>query len=181
MKPKLLLSLLLAALLPMTASAQSGEGEFPDLFNTSAAYDMLAVFPQADKLAEDPFFTGTLGADTLFFDRAHRIDSVVRPSQLCNLYSLSGGSKDDPEQVVEFFASFDPESLPQKVRGAWIDEICSVRDELSYCLQRLAQAGYAQYWQEQVQPCLNNAIEQYRIDPEQLEVIHQEITRLAGG
>lgn len=114
MKPQLLLSLLLAALLPMTASAQSGEGEFPDLFNTSAAYDILAVFPQADKLAEDPFFTGTLGADTLFLDRAHRIDSVVRPSQLCNLYSLSGGSKDDPEQVVEFFASFDPESLPQK-------------------------------------------------------------------
>ena len=152
MKPQLLLPLLLAALLPMTASAQSGEGEFPDLFNTSAAYDMLAVFPQADKLAEDPFFTGTLGADTLFLDRAHRIDSVVRPSQLCNLYSLSGGSKDDPEQVVEFFASFDPESLPQKVRGAWIDEICSVRDELSYCLQRLAQAGYAQYWQEQVSP-----------------------------
>ena len=120
MKPQLLLSLLLAALLPMTASAQSGEGEFPDLFNTSAAYDILAVFPQADKLAEDPFFTGTLGADTLFLDRAHRIDSVVRPSQLCNLYSLSGGSKDDPEQVVEFFASFDPESLPQKVRGAWM-------------------------------------------------------------
>lgn len=55
MKPQLLLSLLLAALLPMTASAQSGEGEFPDLFNTSAAYDILAVFPQADKLAEDPF------------------------------------------------------------------------------------------------------------------------------
>lgn len=181
MKPQLLLSLLLAALLPMTASAQSGEGEFPDLFNTSAAYDMLAVFPQADKLAEDPFFTGTLGADTLFLDRAHRIDSVVRPSQLCNLYSLSRGSKDDPEQVVEFFASFDPESLPQKVRGAWIDEICSVRDELSYCLQRLAQAGYAQYWQEQVRPCLNNAIEQYRIAPEQLGAIHQEITRLAGG
>lgn len=181
MKPQLLLPLLLAALLPMTASAQSGEGEFPDLFNTSAAYDMLAVFPQADKLAEDPFFTGTLGADTLFLDRAHRIDSVVRPSQLCNLYSLSGGSKDDPEQVVEFFASFDPESLPQKVRGAWIDEICSVRDELSYCLQRLAQAGYAQYWQEQVRPCLNNAIEQYRIAPEQLGAIHQEITRLAGG
>lgn len=100
MKPQLLLPLLLAALLPMTASAQSGEGEFPDLFNTSAAYDILAVFPQADKLAEDPFFTGTLGADTLFLDRAHRIDSVVRPSQLCNLYSLSGGSKDDPEQVV---------------------------------------------------------------------------------
>ena len=139
MKPQLLLSLLLAALLPMTASAQSGEGEFPDLFNTSAAYDMLAVFPQADKLAEDPFFTGTLGADTLFLDRA------------------------------------------QKVRGAWIDEICSVRDELSYCLQRLAQAGYAQYWQEQVRPCLNNAIEQYRIAPEQLGAIHQEITRLAGG
>ena len=181
MKPQLLLPLLLAALLPMTASAQSGEGEFPDLFNTSAAYDILAVFPQADKLAEDPFFTGTLGADTLFLDRAHRIDSVVRPSQLCNLYSLSGGSKDDPEQVVEFFASFDPESLPQKVRGAWIDEICSVRDELSYCLQRLAQAGYAQYWQEQVRPCLNNAIEQYRIAPEQLGAIHQEITRLAGG
>ena len=152
MKPQLLLPLLLAALLPMTASAQSGEGEFPDLFNTSAAYDILAVFPQADKLAEDPFFTGTLGADTLFLDRAHRIDSVVRPSQLCNLYSLSGGSKDDPEQV-----------------------------ELSYCLQRLAQAGYAQYWQEQVRPCLNNAIEQYRIAPEQLGAIHQEITRLAGG
>lgn len=94
---------------------------------------------------------------------------------------MSGGSKDDPEQVVEFFASFDPESLPQKVRGAWIDEICSVRDELSYCLQRLAQAGYAQYWQEQVRPCLNNAIEQYRIAPEQLGAIHQEITRLAGG
>ena len=123
MKPQLLLPLLLAALLPMTASAQSGEGEFPDLFNTSAAYDMLAVFPQADKLAEDPFFTGTLGADTLFLDRAHRIDSVVRPSQLCNLYSLSGGSKDDPEQVVEFFASFDPESLPQKVLGAIHQEI----------------------------------------------------------
>ena len=174
MKPQLLLPLLLAALLPMTASAQSGEGEFPDLFNTSAAYDMLAVFPQADKLAEDPFFTGTLGADTLFLDRAHRIDSVVRPSQLCNLYSLSGGSKDDPEQVVEFFASFDPESLPQKVRGAWIDEICSVRDELSYCLQRLAQAGYAQYWQEQVRPCLNNAIEQYRIAPVGFEFVVQQ-------
>lgn len=180
MKPQLLLSLLLAALLPMTASAQSGEGEFPELFNTSAAYDMLAVFPQADRLAEDPFFTGTLGADTLFLDRAHRIDSVVRPSQLCNLYSLSGDSKDDPEQVVEFFASFDPESLPQKVRGAWIDEICSVRDELSYCLQRLAQAGYAQYWQEQVRPRLNSTIEQYRIDPELLRGVHREILRLAG-
>lgn len=134
MKPQLLLPLLLAALLPMTASAQSGEGEFPDLFNTSAAYDILAVFPQADKLAEDPFFTGTLGADTLFLDRAHRIDSVVRPSQLCNLYSLSGGSKDDPEQVVEFFASFDPESLPQKVRGAWIDEYAaSATNSLTAC------------------------------------------------
>jgi hypothetical protein len=32
-----------------------------------------------------------------------------------------------------------------------------------------------------VRPCLNNAIEQYRIAPEQLGAIHQEITRLAGG
>lgn len=32
-----------------------------------------------------------------------------------------------------------------------------------------------------MRPCLNNAIEQYRIAPEQLGAIHQEITRLAGG
>ena len=90
MKPQLLLPLLLAALLPMTASAQSGEGEFPDLFNTSAAYDILAVFPQADKLAEDPFFTGTLGADTLFLDRAHRIDSGSNEAK--NSTTCSGSS-----------------------------------------------------------------------------------------
>lgn len=165
----------------MTASAQSGEENFP-IFSTPRRHTTYS-----------PFFRRRTNSPKTRFSPAHwertRCSSTGRTgsirssvaSQLCNLYSLSGGSKDDPEQVVEFFASFDPESLPQKVRGAWIDEICSVRDELSYCLQRLAQAGYAQYWQEQVRPCLNNAIEQYRIAPEQLGAIHQEITRLAGG
>lgn len=181
MKPQLLLPLLLAALLPMTASAQSGEGEFPDLFNTSAAYDILAVFPQADKLAEDPFFTGTLGADTLFLDRAHRIDSVVRPSQLMQPLQFERRQQRRSGTSRRISSPRSTPIAPAKGAGAWIDEICSVRDELSYCLQRLAQAGYAQYWQEQVRPCLNNAIEQYRIAPEQLGAIHQEITRLAGG
>ncbi len=176
------LTALLLTVLPLLAWAQKpNEAEFSDLFNTSVSFDLLAVFPQTDTLVVEPFFAETLGKDSLFVSRARHIDEKVRPSKLCNLYSLSNRSKDNPAEVVDFFATFDPNALPQSVQGAWINQIDSIRDDLTYCLQQLLDAGYEQYWQERILPELNRRIEMYRIDPELIRAVHREIIHLAGG
>ena len=181
MKPQLLLPLLLAALLPMTASAQSGE-ENSRSFNTSAAYDILAVFRRRTNSPKTRFHRHTGSGHAV--PRPGAPDRFGRPS-FATLQPLQFERRQQRRSGTSrrILRLVRPRIAPAKGAGC-LDRrnMQRPRQNLSYCLQRLAQAGYAQYWrQEQVQPLhLNNAIEQYRIDPEQLEVIHQEITRLAG-
>ena len=131
-------------------------------------------------------FTG----DTLFRDSIRRTDlpggdySWIMRSILDNLLPLGDEVRVYPGDVYKR----QPSALSSGWRRAGRPKARRLSGSNAYrksyscllytsCLQRLAQAGYAQYWQEQVRPCLNNAIEQYRIAPEQLGAIHQEITR----
>lgn len=79
-----------------------------------------------------------------------------------------------------FFSKLDTINVPQEYKGAWLQRIVNVKEELITYLTALHDAGYGKYWKENIEPVLLKSIENYEIRKTLIDSIHCEINSLAG-
>ena len=153
-----------------------------NIFHTSVCYDLLSTIDQCEDMDKlDPFYSETgLVNDSLFIANACKIHKKVRASNLCNLYSTARLDKNNTRQCIRFFSELDTCKLPENYKGAWLERILSVKDELTVYLSAMEEAGYGDYWKLKVEPKLLKSIADYTINPGLLDDIHREINALAG-
>lgn len=153
-----------------------------DIFHTSVCYDLLSTIDQFEDMEKlDPFYSETrLVNDSLFIANACKIHKKVRASNLCNLYSIARLDKNNVRQCIRFFSELDTCKVPDNYKGAWLERILSVKDELTAYLSAMEEAGYGAYWKLKIEPKLLKSIADYTINPGLLDDIHREINALAG-
>ena len=152
------------------------------LFHTSVCYDLLSSI---DKIGKEDninkFYTETgLIHDSLFMACASKVHKTVRASNLCNIYSTSQSNKDNIQQCIEFFTNLNTNNVPEEYKGAWLERIISIKDDLVIYLSAMRDAGYTVYWKKNIEPKLLKSIEHYEIDSKLLDSIHLEINIMAG-
>ena len=128
-------------------------------------------FGEEDKLNEFYQETG-LSNDSVFIACAAEVQKSVRASNLCNIYSTSHSDKDDIRQCIGFFSKLDTINVPQEYKGAWLQRIVNVKEELITYLTALHDAGYGKYWKENIEPVLLKYIENYEIRKTLIDSIH---------
>ncbi|MDE6403098.1 MAG: hypothetical protein K2K86_04735, partial [Muribaculaceae bacterium] len=159
-----LIALMICALLPWNRS-------MGEVFNTSKSFDLLCTPQYIDHLKDDARFAG-LCSDSIFISNISDVNANCSASKLCNLYSEIHGDKDDIPACLFTIQHLD--SLARDVE--WANGILLVQPQLSYILQKLVDYGYSEYWDGTVYPKLKSHIENYNLDKDLLNSIHQSLT-----
>ncbi|NDV95193.1 hypothetical protein D0T84_09700 [Dysgonomonas sp. 521] len=71
--------------------------------------------------------------------------------------------------------------IPQEFQGRYVEKIYAVKSEIIAVVNTLKDAGYEEYWKQNVRQKLEKAINNYIFDEGLLENIHKEINSLAGS
>lgn len=180
---RIFLFLIVAAtgLLPIKAADLQTEAPVSSkLFTTSPSFDLIASLQNFDEnLASTPRFSA-LAADSLFRHRLAKINDSVRASKLCNFYARFKADKNDTDSCVAFFRKIAINPAITASSEQWITDIAALAPELSYCLGAINDAGYGEYWQQEVSPRLTGYIDSYPVDTELLDRIHSAMTDFSG-
>lgn len=144
---------------------------FAKVFNTSKSFDLLCSPQYIGHLKEDARFVG-LCSDSVFISNINEINSNCSASKLCNLYAEIQGDKDDISKCLSTVQHLD--SLARDVE--WAKDILSVQPQLSYILQKLVEHGYSEYWDDTIYPSLKSHIDNYNLNHDLLDNIHQNLT-----
>lgn len=138
-----------------------------EVFNTSKSFDLLCAPQYIERLKDDARFAG-LWSDSAFISNIEVINQNCKASRLCNLYSELKGDKNDISKCLHTIQHLD--SLAHDIE--WANGILAVQPQLSYVIQRLADHGYSEYWDDTVYPELKSHIDNYDLNPDLLNDIH---------
>lgn len=142
-----------------------------EVFNTSKSFDLLCAPQYIDRLKDDVRFA-ELFSDTVFLSSVSEVNSTCKASKLCNLYSEIKGDKDNIAECLSIIQNLD--SIAGEIE--WADAILSVQPQLSYICRRLIEYGYSDYWDDTVYPRLKSHIDNYNLNQELLDNIHQSLS-----
>lgn len=144
---------------------------FGEVFNTSKCFDILCSPQYIDHIKNDVRFA-ELCADSVFISNITDVNSNCTASKLCNLYSEINGDKDDISKCLFTIQHLD--SLACDIE--WAKGILSVQPQLVYVLRRLVDNGYSEYWDKTVYPKLKSHIDNYNLNQDLLNAIHDSLT-----
>lgn len=161
------------------ASVSAATGLSTRLFTTSRCFDLIASLQYFDKIKDLPKFSH-LATDSAFIRHLRHVNDNVTASKLCNLYSTFGGDKDNTDNCVTFFKEMVSNDSITNTDADWIKNIISLQPELASCLSRLNDAGYSDYWDNEVKPVLDRYISSYPVSDETLNDIHNAMTEFSG-
>lgn len=150
------------------------------LFTTSRCFDLIASLQYFDKIKNLTQFSH-LASDSAFIQKLQHVNDNVTASKLCNLYSSFGGDKDNADNCVTFFREMVSNDSLAHTNAGWIENIIGLQPELAYCLSRLYDAGYSDYWDNEVKPVLERYINSYPVSDETLDGIHDALTEFSGS
>lgn len=150
------------------------------LFTTSRCFDLIASLQYFDKIKNLTQFSH-LASDSAFIQKLQHVNDNVTASKLCNLYSSFGGDKDNADNCVTFFREMVSNDSLAHTNAGWIENIIGLQPELAYCLSRLYDAGYSDYWDNEVKPVLERYINSYPMSDETLDGIHDALTEFSGS
>ena len=148
------------------------------LFTTSRCFDLIASLQYFDKIKNLTQFSH-LASDSAFIRKLQHVNDNVTASKLCNLYSSFGGDKDNADNCVTFFREMVSNDSLAHTNAGWIENIIGLQPELAYCLSRLYDAGYSDYWDNEVKPVLERYINSYPVSDETLDGIHDALTEFS--
>lgn len=158
-----ILAIVIYILLPWNIS-------YGGVFNTSKSFDLLCVPQYIDHIKDDARFA-ELCSDSIFIANITDVNSNCSASKLCNLYSEIHGDKDDITKCLFTIQHLD--SLARDVE--WAQGILSVQPQLSYICHKLVEHGYSDYWDNTVYPKLKSHIDNYNLNKDLLNNIHQTL------
>ena len=141
---------------------------------------MIASLQYFDKIKNLTQFSH-LASDSAFIRKLQHVNDNVTASKLCNLYSSFGGDKDNADNCVTFFREMVSNDSLAHTNAGWIENIIGLQPELAYCLSRLYDAGYSDYWDNEVKPVLERYINSYPVSDETLDDIHDALTEFSGS
>lgn len=144
---------------------------FGGVFNTSKCFDLLCSPQYMDHLKDDVRFV-ELYADSAFIANMAVVNSHCSASKLCNLYAEIDGDKNDISKCLFTISHLD--SLACDIE--WAKDIISVQPQLAYVLQKLVNSGYSEYWDDTIYPKLKSHIDNYNLNQELLNAIHDSLT-----
>ena len=156
-------------------------GQKHKVFHTSVSYDMLSSFDNYEELISNPFFKNTLAKDSTFKADVKSINQKVRPSNICNLYASLPSDKNNTKECFFFLKALRKENIPEEFMGQYVDNIFSVMPQILSVVQKLIDADYQKYWEEQVYPSLKREIDSFTFEEGVLDEIHEELIKMSGN
>lgn len=156
-------------------------GQKHKVFHTSVCYDMLSSFDNYEELISNPFFKNTLANDLTFKTDIKSINQNVRPSNICNLYASLPSDKNNTEECFLFFKTLNKENIPEEFMGQYVENIFSVMPQILNVVEKLIDANYQKYWEEQVYPSLKRDIDSFTFEEGILDRIHKELIKMSGN
>lgn len=155
-------------------------GQNHKVFHTSVCYDMLSSFDSYEKLISNPFFENTLAGDLNFITDIKLINQKARPSNICNLYASLPSDKFNTKECYLFLKSLRKEDIPEEFMGQYVENIFDVMPQILNVIEKLINANYQKYWEEQVYPILKQNIDNFIFEKGILDKIHKELIRMSG-
>jgi len=142
---------------------------------------MLSSFDSYEKLISNPFFKNTLARDSNFIADIKSINQKVRPSNICNFYASLPSDKTNTKECYLFLKSLRKEDIPDEFMGQYVENIFSVMPQILNVVEKLIDADYQKYWEEQVYPMLKRNIDSFTFEEGILDKIHEELIKMSGN
>ncbi len=156
-------------------------GQKHKVFHTSVCYDMLCSFDNYEELITNPFFNNILAKDSTFKADIKSIKQNVRPSNICNLYASLPSDKNNIKECFLFLKALRKENIPEEFMGQYVENIFSVMPQILNVVEKLIDANYQKYWEEQVYPNLKQDIDNFTFEEGVLDKIHEELIKMSGN
>ena len=170
-----ILSLLLCLTFP--GSALGDNQNIPDIFHKAKALDLIVAVQNFDRIAQSDSTFSNLAKDALFMSDLTAVNSRLRASKLCNFYMENNGNPNSIEDCVSFW---ERDTFVNHDSLQWVKAVLDMRQKISNVVNAMVEAGYSAYWENTVNPQLDEYLDKYKIPNDRLDSIQTAFLDFAG-
>lgn len=170
-----LITLLLSLITPITALCNNQD--LPEIFNKAKALDLIVAIQNFDRISKSDTTFSCLTNDSSFMADLTAINSQLRASKLCNFYMENNGN---PNSIADCVTFWEQETIINHDSLQWVNKILEMRPKISNIVNSMVEAGYPAYWENTVNPQLDEYLDKFKLPKERLDSIQAAFLEFAG-